>query len=256
MRPPLTLLFGAWLSEGPCGSRSSRDRRRHHVLGRPRRHGAAPRRIVRRLDRRRAHPRLLRASHPVFSSRAADKVSTRPPPSHSPPPRCTARPLSPARRTERPIWAGNAAATGWWRPRQRGSATPRKLSRQTCDLCPSYSPQILPYPGSPGTASGEPRQVCSISDKFIPPERRSSAAWRPRTGLGTGQVWILHGAAVYLRAHGAFRGAPEVCRLRGAAIARRRRLCQLTVTPSTRSQCVCSASTPATVTPSVLAYTG
>ena len=184
------------------------------------------------------------------------QVSTRPPPSHSPPPRCTARPLSPARRTERPIWAGNAAATGWWRPRQRGSATPRKLARQTCDLCPSYSPQILPYPGSPGTASGEPRQVCSISDKFIPPERRSSAAWRPRTGLGTGQVWILHGAAVYLRAHGAFRGAPEACRLRGAAIARRRRLCQLTVTPSTRSQCVCSASTPATVTPSVLAYTG
>ena len=154
------------------------------------------------------------------------------------------------------IWAGNAAATGWWRPRQRGSATPRKLARPTCDLCPSYSPQILPYPGSPGTASGEPRQVCSISDKFIPPERRSSAAWRPRTGLGTGQVWILHGAAVYLRAHGAFRGAPEACRLRGAAIARRRRLCQLTVTPSTRSQCVCSASTPATVTPSALAYTG
>ena len=52
---------------------------------------------------------------------------------------------------------------------------------------------------------------CSISDKFIPPERRSSAAWRPRTGLGTGQVWILHGAAVYLRAHGAFRGVPEAC---------------------------------------------
>ena len=228
------------------------------MLGRPRRRGAAPRRIVRWLDRRRAHPRLLRASHPVFSSRAADKVGTRPPPSHSPPPRCTARPLSPARRTERPIWAGNAAATGWWRPRQRGSATPRKLARQTCDLCPSYSPQILPYPGSPGTASGEPRQVCSISDKFIPPERRSSTAWRPRTGLGTGQVWILLGAAVYLRAHGAFRGASEACRLRGAAIARRRRLCQLTVTPSTRSQCVCSASTPATasVTPSVLAYTG
>ena len=144
----------------------------------------------------------------------------------TPPPRCTARPLSPARRTERPIWAGNAAATGWWRPRQRGSATPRKLARQTCDLCPSYSPQILPYPGSPGTASGEPRQVCSISDKFIPPERRSSAVWRPRTGLGTGQVWILHGAAVYLRAHGAFRGVPEACRLRGAAIARRRRLCR------------------------------
>mmetsp|Transcript_8636 Transcript_8636/g.25659 ORF Transcript_8636/g.25659 Transcript_8636/m.25659 type:complete len:214 (+) Transcript_8636:455-1096(+) len=84
-----------------------------------------------------------------------------------------ARPLSPARRTERPIWAGNAAATGWWRPRQRGSATPRKLARQTCDLCPSYSPQILPYPGSPGTASGEPRQVCSISDKFIPPAHHS-----------------------------------------------------------------------------------
>ena len=99
------------------------------MLGRPRRRGAAPRRILRWLDRRRAHPRLLRASHSVFTSRAADKVSSRPPPSHSPPQRCTARPLSPARRTERPIWAGNAAATGWWRPRQRGSATPRKHAR-------------------------------------------------------------------------------------------------------------------------------
>ena len=170
-----SLLSRACSTEGSCGSPSSRDRRRHHVLGRPRRRGAAPRRIVRWLDRRRAHPRLLRASHPVFSSRAADKVGTRPPPSHSPPPRCTARPLSPARRTERPIWAGNAAATGWWRPRQRGSATPRKLARQTCDLCPSYSPQILPYPGSPGTASGEPRQVSSISDKFS--SRPSADLW-------------------------------------------------------------------------------
>ena len=121
-----SLLSRACSTEGSCGSPSSRDRRRQHLLGRARRRGAAPRRIVRRLDRRRAHPRLLRASHPEFSSRAADKVGTRPPPSHSPPPRCTARPLSPARRTERPIWAGNAAATGWWRPRQRGSATPRK----------------------------------------------------------------------------------------------------------------------------------
>ena len=168
------------------------------------------------------------------------------------------------------VLAGKAHGTPnlGWKCRRHGlvapSAAGQRHAAQTCatrayekcDLCPSYSPQILPYPGSPGTASGEPRQVCSISDKFIPPERRSSAAWRPRTGLGTGQVWILLGAAVYLRAHGAFRGAPEVCRLRGAAIARRRRLCQLTVTPSTRSQCVCSASTPATVTPSVLAYTG
>ena len=151
-----------------------------------------------------------------------------------------------------------------WKCRRHGlvapSAAGQRHAAQTfaTNLRPlslEFTPD-LPYPGSPGTASGEPRQVCSISDKFIPPERRSSAAWRPRTGLGTGQVWILHGAAVYLRAHGAFRGAPEACRLRGAAIARRRRLCQLTVTPSTRSQCVCSASTPATVTPSVLAYTG
>ena len=133
----------------------------------------------------------------------------------------TSLPLTPLTMHTPSTLAGKAHGTpnlGWKcrrhglvRPRQRGSATPRKLARQTCDLCPSYSPQILPYPGSPGTASGEPRQVCSISDKFIPPEGRSSAAWRPRTGLGTGQVWILHGAAVYLRAHGAFRGVPEAC---------------------------------------------
>ena len=136
------------------------------------------------------------------------------------------------------VGAGKAHGTPnlGWKCRRHGLVAPsaagqrhaaqHQLARPTCDLCPSYSPQILPYPGSPGTASAEPRQVCSISDKFIPPERRSSAAWRPRTGLGTGQVWILHGAAVYLRAHGAFRGVPEACRLRGAAIARRRRLCR------------------------------
>ena len=56
------------------------------------------------LDRRRAHPRLLRASHIVFTSRAADKVRARPraPPSQSPPRRCTARSFSPRRRSERP----------------------------------------------------------------------------------------------------------------------------------------------------------
>ena len=73
-----SLLSRACSTEGSCGSPSSRDRRRQHLLGRARRRGAAPRRIVRRLDRRRAHPRLLRASHPVFSSRAADRVSARP----------------------------------------------------------------------------------------------------------------------------------------------------------------------------------
>ena len=85
-----SLLSRACSTEGSCGSPSSRDRRRQHLLGRARRRGAAPRRIVRRLDRRRAHPRLLRASHSVFTSRAADKVSSRPPPSQSPPQRCTA----------------------------------------------------------------------------------------------------------------------------------------------------------------------
>ena len=97
-----SLLSRACSTEGSCGSPSSRDRRRHHVLGRPRRRGAVPRRIVRRLDRRRAHPRLLRASHSVFTLRAADKVSSRPPPSQSPPQRCTGRSFSPRRRSERP----------------------------------------------------------------------------------------------------------------------------------------------------------
>ncbi|EOD13114.1 hypothetical protein EMIHUDRAFT_212834 [Emiliania huxleyi CCMP1516] len=72
--------------------------------------------------------------------------------------RCRARPT---KRTERPIWAGNAAATGW-----------------------------------------------------------------PRTGLGTGQVWILHGAAVYLRAHGAFRGGPFLAKSRyHIACGRRKTAC-------------------------------
>ncbi|EOD24248.1 hypothetical protein EMIHUDRAFT_457816, partial [Emiliania huxleyi CCMP1516] len=69
-----SLLSRACSTEGSCGSPSSRDRRRHHVLGRPRRRGAAPRRIVRRLDRRltryrerRAAPSLLhfRQVHPA-----------------------------------------------------------------------------------------------------------------------------------------------------------------------------------------------
>ena len=97
-----SLLSRACSTEGSCGSPSSRDRRRQHLLGRASQRGAAPRRIVRRLDRRRAHPRLLRASHSVFTLRAADKVSSRPPPSQSPPQRCTARSFSPRRRSERP----------------------------------------------------------------------------------------------------------------------------------------------------------
>ena len=97
-----SLLSRACSTEGSCGSPSSRDRRRQHLLGRARQRGAAPRRIVRRLDRRRAHPRLLRASHSVFTLRAADKVSSRPPPSQSPPQRCTGRSFSPRRRSERP----------------------------------------------------------------------------------------------------------------------------------------------------------
>ena len=69
-------------------------------------------------------------------------------------------------------------STGWWRPRHRGSATLRKLARPTCDLCPSYSPQILPYPGSPGRyrerRAAPSLFVCSISDKFIPPEHMTT----------------------------------------------------------------------------------
>ena len=107
------------------------------------------------------------------------------------------------------IWAGNAAATGWWRPRQRGSATPRTvIARQTFDLYPSYSPQILPYPGLPGTASGEPRQVSSISDKFIPPDtpifgrpEAQDGAWdrpgvdSPRRCGVSARPWSVQGCA-------------------------------------------------------------
>ena len=50
---------------------------------------------------------------------------------------------------------------------------------------------------------------------------------QPRWSRGSGEgMTFWRGAAMCLRAHGAFRGAPEASRLRGAAIARRRRLCR------------------------------
>ena len=222
-----SLLSRACSTEGSCGSPSSRDRRRHHVLGRPRRRGAAPRRILRWLDRRRAHPWL---STRGVSGKASHAARTQPSARHHPRAGTSRRVGALVRLI--PGGGREVSENLGWKCRRHGLVAPSAAGqrhaapRPTCDLCPSYSPQILPCPGSPGTASGEPRQVCSISDKFIPPERRSSAVRRPRTGRGTGQVWILHGAAVYLRAHGAFRGVPEACRLRGAAIARRRRLCR------------------------------
>ena len=190
-----SLLSRACSTEGSCGSPSSRDRRRHHVLGRPRRRGAAPRRIVRWLDRRRAHPRLLRASHPVFSSRAADKVGTRPPPSHSPPSRCTPRPLSPARRTERPIWAGNAAATGWC---ALGSgAAPRRanLRDKLATSVPRIHPRFCPIQAHP-----VPRAASRA--KFAPfptSSSRPKADLRPPGGPGRGSGPARCGFSTALR---------------------------------------------------------
>ena len=123
-----SLLSRACSTEGSCGSPSSRDRRRQHLLGRARRRGAAPRRILRWLDRRRAHPRLLRAARTVFSSCAADKVGARPPPSHSPPPTMH----SPS------TLAGKAHGTPnlGWKCRRHGlvapSAAGQRHAAQTC----------------------------------------------------------------------------------------------------------------------------
>ena len=77
-----SLLSRACSTEGPCGSPSSRDRRRQHLLGRPRRRGAAPRRILRWLDRRRAHPWLSTRS---VSGKAARAARTQPSARHHPP---------------------------------------------------------------------------------------------------------------------------------------------------------------------------
>ena len=145
------------LFEGSCGSRSSRDRRRQHLLGRARQRGAAPRRIVRRLDRRRAHPRLLRASHSVFTLRAADKVSSRPPPSQSPPQRCTARSFSPRRRSERPTLPRAAIKQARCLPSPHFPSTPtlplpgtRRCDSRARSPHPSPADQARPDENPPG----------------------------------------------------------------------------------------------------------
>ena len=137
-------------------------------------------------------------------------------------------------------------------------AAPRRanLRDQLATSVPRIHPRFCPIPAHQVPRAASRAKLAPFPTSSSRPIRRSSAVRRPKTGPGTGQVWILHGAAVYLRAHGAFRGAPEACRLRGAAISAAPTIVSLIVTPSTRSQCVCSASTPATVTPSVLAYTG
>ena len=169
-----SLLSRAWLSEGSCGSPSSRDRRRHHVLGRPRRRGAAPRRILRWLDRRRAQPRLLRASHPVFTSRAADKESARPPPSQSPPQRCTGRSFSPRRRSERPILPRAAIKQARCLPSPHFPSTPTHCHcRGRADATPG--PAHLTRARRPGTARREPagKELAEPSPASLPAHDRS-----------------------------------------------------------------------------------
>ena len=152
-----SLLSRACSTEGSCGSPSSRDRRRQHLLGRARQRGAAPRRIVRRLDRRRAHPRLLRASHSVFTLRAADKVSSRPPPSQSPPQRCTGRSFSPRRRSERPTLPRAAIKQARCLPSPHFPSTPtlplpgtRRCDSRARSPHPSPADQARPDENPPG----------------------------------------------------------------------------------------------------------
>ena len=84
-------------------------------------------------------------------------------------------------------------------------------------------------------------------------ERTAAAAVEPRVGRGNGLLarrcyvparsWRVQGCACGVQTAGRRESAAPT-------------IVSLIVTPTTRSQCVCSASTPATVTPSVLAYTG
>ena len=139
------------------------------MLGRPRRRGAAPRRILRRLDRRRAHPRLLRASHSVFTSCAADKVSSRPPPSQSPPQRCTGRSFSPRRRSERPT-------------------LPRAAIKQArCLPSPHFpSTPTLPLPGTRRCDSRARSPHPSPPTRHGPTRTRREGAGRAIAGLPAG----------------------------------------------------------------------
>ena len=121
-----------------------------------------------------------------------------------------------------------------WKCRRHGLVAPsaaghrhaaQNLRDQLATSVPRIHPRFCPIPARQVPRAASRAKLAPFPTSSSRPIRRSSAVRRPRTGPGTGQVWILHGAAVYLRAHGAFRGAPEACRLRGAAIARRRRLC-------------------------------
>ena len=143
------------------------------MLGRPRRRGAAPRRIVRWLDRRRAHPRLLRASHSVFTLRAADKVSSRPPPSQSPPQRCTARSFSPRRRSERPTLPRAAIKQARCLPSPHFPSTPT-LPLPGTRRCDSRA-RSPPEPRRPGTARREPagKELAEPSPASLPAHGRS-----------------------------------------------------------------------------------
>ena len=122
-----------------------------------------------------------------------------------------------------------------WKCRRHGLVAPsaaghrhtaQNLRDQLATSVPRIHPRFCPVPAHQVPRAASRAKLAPFPTSSSRPRRRSSAVRRPRTGPGTGQVWILHGAAVYLRAHGAFRGAPEACRLRGAAIARRRRLCR------------------------------
>ena len=161
------------------------------MLGRPRRRGAAPRRIVRRLDRRRAHPRLLRASHSVFTLRAADKVSSRPPPSQSPPQRCTGRSFSPRRRSERPT-------------------LPRAAIKQArCLPSPHFpSTPTLPLPGTRRCDSRARSPHPSPADQARPDENPPGRSWpshrRPPCRLTAAQK-VAHPPV-------ACRPSPSLCR--------------------------------------------
>jgi len=101
-------------------------------------------------------------------------------------------------------------------------ATPPPMHTSNATSDPAVTGNIR---GDGASASTDHHNSSDKRHGFCPVQ--VSGPLQPRWSHASGEgMAFWRGAAVCLRAHGAFRGAPEVCRLRGAAIARRRRLCR------------------------------
>ena len=222
---------------------------------------ARSRRILRWLDRRRAHPRLLRASHSVFTLRAADKVSSRPPPSQSPPQRCTGRSFSPRRRSERPTLPRAAIKQARCLPSPHFPSTPT-LPLPGTRRCDSRARSPHP-PRRPGTARREPagKELAEPSPASLPAHDRSKGRSPARRlpPLSQPLPALLHEPRAQFRLP-----PPRSCR---QAAPRRREEARRAIGDVLASSCPPKRSHPpvappsappraATVRPPGLAYTG